>query len=163
MTATTDETLTIIPGPSSQIIADPLPETLENGHPIKESGSSGGQSPVPIQQPTQNIFWITHEASYLNSKLTCVKTTRTHTQARLDAYYILSEGYGAFDENCDLSDIEPSEESVCHLLVTARSLILGNPNKLTIWEARHRAIETGKQERWASAVGYRAMNGAFSI
>lgn len=67
--------------------------------------------------PNPNTFWITHEASYIKSKLTCVKTTRTHAQARLDAYYILSEGYGAFDENQNLSDIEPSQESVCHLLV----------------------------------------------
>ncbi|QUY45568.1 hypothetical protein [Acaryochloris marina] len=72
---------------------------------------------VPISQTTQNTFWITHEASYLKSEMTCVKTTRTLAQARLDAYYILSEGYEAFDENQNLSDIEPSQESVCHLLV----------------------------------------------
>ncbi|MGR3279707.1 hypothetical protein ACSYAD_32130, partial [Acaryochloris marina NIES-2412] len=73
--------------------------------------------------PNPRIFWITHEASYLKSKMTCVKTTRTHTQAKLDAYYLISEGYsttyeyhqqGRYDE---ISDCEPMPESVCHLLV----------------------------------------------
>lgn len=51
----------------------------------------------------------------------------------------------------------------CVYLVSARSLILCNPNKLTIWEARHRAIATGKQQRLSIAVGFRATQGAFNI
>ena len=70
-------------------------------------------SSVPIIKSTQNVFWITHEASYLKSNLTCVKTTRTHTQAKLDAYYIINEGY----DHYEINDIEPLPESVCHLLV----------------------------------------------
>ncbi|MGR3278562.1 hypothetical protein ACSYAD_26045 [Acaryochloris marina NIES-2412] len=68
---------------------------------------------VPIIKSTQNVFWITHEASYLKSNLTCVKTTRTHTQAKLDAYYIINEGY----DHYEINDIEPLPESVCHLLI----------------------------------------------
>ncbi|WP_010480635.1 hypothetical protein [Acaryochloris sp. CCMEE 5410] len=74
--------------------------------------------------PNPSIFWITHEASYLKSKMTCVRhPTRTHTQAKLDAYYLISEGYsttydyhqqGRYDE---ISDCEPMPESVCHLLI----------------------------------------------
>ena len=64
--------------------------------------------------PNPSIFWITHEASYLKSKMTCVRhPTRTHTQAKLDAYYIIYEGY----DHYEINDIEPLPESVCHLLV----------------------------------------------
>ena len=64
--------------------------------------------------PHPNTFWITHECSYLKSKMTCVRhPTRTHTQAKLDAYYIINEGY----DHYEINDVEPLPESVCHLLV----------------------------------------------
>lgn len=66
------------------------------------------------RQPSQNIFWITHECSYLHSKMTCVThPTKTHAQVKRDAYYIIYEG----KDNYEINDVEPLPETVCHLLV----------------------------------------------
>lgn len=46
--------------------------------------------------------------------MTCVThPTKTHAQAKRDAYYIIYEG----KDNYEINDIEPLPETVCHLLV----------------------------------------------
>ncbi|ABW31489.1 hypothetical protein [Acaryochloris marina] len=72
--------------PKGSLVANP-----SNGGcqmPVIEEVASGKVTKVP---PNPNIFWINHKYCYLKSKLACVTTTKTYAQARLDAYYILSE------------------------------------------------------------------------
>lgn len=82
--------------------------------------TQGTKTPsVPIIKATQNIFWITEEGRYLNSKMTCVKTNKTHAQVKQDVYYLLSEAGEIINREWGkgIDETQPENEGICHLLV----------------------------------------------